>query len=129
MVFPEKADPPAPTRTEEVLPGLWAITLDWSEEALEEAAYNMTFGYMGDVGQHVYSKTPLPNSWKEMTAEEGGRNSIKMMLYYMMLRRLSKRHDRLATRLYNVYCFGYPLGADSREMLWPEDFSGADVVR
>jgi hypothetical protein len=89
---------------------------------LEEAAYNMTFGYMGDVGQSVYSKTPLPNSWQEMTAEEGGRNSVKMMLYYMMLRRLPDRHDRLATRLYNVYGFGYPLGVESREMLWPQDF-------
>ena len=122
MVFPEKEHPPVSTTVVEVSPGLWAITLNWSEEALEEAAYNMTFGYMGDVGEHVYSKTPLPNSWQEMTAAEGGRNAIKMMLYYMMLRPLSERHDRLATRLYNVYCFGYPLGVDNREMLWPEDF-------
>lgn len=122
MVFPEKADPSVTTEINEVSPGLWAITLDWSEEALEEAAYNMTFGYMGDVGQSVYSKTPLPNSWQKMTTEEGGRNSIKMMLYYIMLRPLPDRHDRLATRLYNIYGFGYPLGVDSREMLWPQDF-------
>jgi hypothetical protein len=125
MAFPEKADPPLPHRTEEVSPGLWAITLDWSEEAIEEAAYNMTFGYMGDVGQHVYSKTPLPSSWRKMTVEEAGRNAIKMMLYYIMLRRLSERHDRLATKLYNVYCFGYPLGTDHREMLWPQDLHEA----
>jgi hypothetical protein len=124
MVFPEKPDPPVQTRTEEVSPGLWAITLDWSDEALEEAAYNMTFWYMGEVGQHVYSKTPLPNSWQEMTAAEGGFNAVKMMLYYMMLRPLSDRHDRLATRLYNVYGFGYPLGVDHRQMLWPEDLKG-----
>ncbi len=122
MVFPDKQDTPVSTRTEEISPGLWAITLDWSVEAIEEVAYNMTFGYMGDVGQYVYSKTPLPNSWQEMTAKQGGYNAIKMMLYYMMLRPLSERHDRLATKLYNVYCFGYPLGMDSREMLWPEDF-------
>jgi hypothetical protein len=128
MVFPEKADPPMPTQIAEVSPGLWAITLDWSEEALEEAAYNMTFGYMGDVGQSVYSQTPLPNSWQKMTAEEGGRNSVKMMLYYMMLRPLPNRHDRLATRLYNVYGFGYPLGVDSREMLWPQDFDDGDAA-
>lgn len=122
MVFPEKPEPPVPTRTEEVSAGLWAVTLDWSDEAIEEAAYNMTFGYMGDVGQYVYSNSPLPNSWQEMTAAEGGFNAIKMMLYYILLRRLSERHDRIASKLYNIYCFGYPLGVDSREMLWPEDF-------
>lgn len=56
-----------------------------------------------------------------MAPEEAGYNAIKMMLYYILLRRLSKRAERLATRLYNVYCFGYPLGVDSDEMLWPED--------
>ncbi len=106
----------------EVAPGIWAVTLNWSEEALDEAAYNMTFGYMGDVGQSVYSKSSLPSTWQYMTAEEAGRNAIKMMLYDIMLRRLSERHDRLATRLYNVYCFTYPLGVDSRGMLWPDDF-------
>lgn len=122
MVFPEKADPPTSNEFDELGAGEWSISLAWSDEAIEEAAYNMTFGYMGDVGDHVYSNTPLPNSWKEMTAQQGGFNAIKMMLYYMMLRPLSKRHDRLATKLYNVYCFGYPLGVDSREMLWPQDF-------
>jgi hypothetical protein len=48
------------------------------------------------------------------------------MLYYVILRPISKRHERLAIRLYNVYCFGYPLGVDSREMLWPEDFPQED---
>jgi len=46
----------------------------------------------------------------------------KMMLYFLMFRYISERQDRIATKLYNVYCFGYPLGVDSKEMLWPEDF-------
>ena len=58
-----------------------------------------------------------------MTSEEAGYNAIKMMLYYIPLRYISNRQERLAVRLYNVYCFGYPLGVDSKEMLWPEDFS------
>lgn len=99
----------------------WKITLSWSQEALEEAAYEMTFWYMAQVGHHVFSKTDMPRSWDDMTTDEAGRNSIKMMLYYAMLRPLRKRHDQLATKLYNIYCFGYPLGVDSREMLWPED--------
>jgi len=82
----------------------------------------MTFWYMSQVGQAVYTKTRLPDTWAHMAPEEAGYNAIKEALYYMMLRPLSKRHDRLAARLYNVYSFGYPLGADSREMLWPEEF-------
>ncbi len=57
-----------------------------------------------------------------MTSEKAGYNAIKMMLYYMPLRYLTKRKYRLAIRLYNVYAFGYPLGVDNKEMLWPDDF-------
>jgi hypothetical protein len=45
-----------------------------------------------------------------------------MMLYYLPLRYLSERQTCLAVKLYNIYSFGYPLGIDSKEMLWPEDF-------
>jgi hypothetical protein len=121
MVFAERSAPTVPTKTEEVSTNLWKITLSWSQEALEEAAYAMTFWYMAKVGRHVFSKSELPRSWSEMTPEDAGQNSIKMMLYYAMLRPLSDRHGRLAAKLYNVYCFGYPVGIDSREMLWPED--------
>jgi hypothetical protein len=56
-----------------------------------------------------------------MTPEEAGYNAIKMMLYYIPLRNLSKRQHRKAIKLYNVYSFGYPLVVDSKEMLWPEN--------
>jgi hypothetical protein len=58
-----------------------------------------------------------------MSPAEAGYNAIKQMLYYMPLRGrfLSKRKTGLAVRLYNVYSFGYPLGIDSKKMLWPED--------
>jgi len=106
-----------------VKPDLWKITLAWSQEALNQAAYEMTFWYMSQVGRHIYTKRDLPKEWDYMTPEEAGYNAIKMMLYYILLRPLSKRKGRLAIRLYNVYCFGYPLGVDSKEMLWPEDLS------
>lgn len=57
-----------------------------------------------------------------MTPEEAGYNAIKMMLYYILLRYISPRQQHLAIKLYNVYCFNYPLGVDSKEMLWPQDF-------
>ncbi|MCK5056697.1 MAG: hypothetical protein KAT34_08580 [Candidatus Aminicenantes bacterium] len=61
-----------------------------------------------------------------MSPAEAGYNAIKQSLYYMPLRGrfLSKRKTRLAVRLYNVYSFGYPLGIDSKEMLWPDNISG-----
>lgn len=121
MVFPERTRPQAPTQMKESPSGRWTITLSWSQEALEEAAYEMTFWYMSQVGRSVFTKASLPSSWAEMTQEDAGRNSLKMMLYYILLRPLSDRHLRLAAKLYNVYCFGYPVGIDSREMLWPDD--------
>lgn len=100
----------------------WKITLGWSQEALSQAAFNMTFWYMSQVGKHIFKDRPLPKEWNYMTHEEAGYNSIKMMLYYILLRNISSRQIRLATILYNVYSFGYPLGIDSKEMLWVEDF-------
>ena len=122
MVFPELSEPQIQTRIEELEPNLWNITLAWSQEALNQAAYEMTFWYMSQVGAHVYTKKRLPKEWEYMTPEQAGYNAIKMMLYYILLCHISERQERLANRLYNVYCFGYPLGVDRKEMLWPEDF-------
>lgn len=83
----------------------------------------MTFWYMSQVGTHVYKTKSLPKGWEYMTSEQAGYNAIKMMLYYIPLRYITERQDRLATKLYNIYSFGYPLGVDSKEMLWPEDFN------
>ena len=101
----------------------WKIRLAWSQESLNQAAYEMTFWYMSQVGKHVYTRKTLPGDWEYMTPEEAGYNAIKMMLYYMPLRYINERQKRLAIKLYNVYSFGYPLGIDSRDMLWPEDFA------
>ena len=99
----------------------WRITLGWSQEGLNQAAYEMTFWYMSQVGRSIYERKTMPKGWEEMSPEEAGRNSIKMMLYYLPLRNLALREERLAIRLYNVYSFGFPLGVDSKEMLWPKD--------
>ena len=122
IALPECPEPPLETRIEEIEPNLWRITLAWSKESLEQAAYEMTFGYMAQVGRHVFAGEAMPKEWEDITPDEAGCNAIKMMLYYIPLRPISKHHVRLATRLYNIYSFGYPLGADSKQMLWPEDF-------
>ena len=124
LAFPEPTEPAISTELERLQPDVWRIKLAWSQEALEQAAYEMTFWYMSQVGKHIYSRKNLPKGWEDMTPEEAGYNAIKMMLYYMPLRYLSQRQMRRALKLYNVYSFGYPLGVDSKEMLWPEDFPG-----
>ena len=123
LVFPDAQEPPAPTHFEEIQSNQWLITLEWSKEALEQAAYEMTFWYMSQVGKVIYEKKPLPKEWDGMTPEEAGYNSIKMMLYYLILRYISKYQGQRAIKLYNAYSFGYPLAVDAKDMLWPEYFS------
>ena len=76
-----------------------------------------------EVGKHVFTGKPLPKGWDESTPEEAGYEAVTMRLYNMPLRPLSARHIRLAIKLYNVYGFGYPLGVDSKEMMWPQDLA------
>ena len=104
----------------------WKITLDWSKEALEQAAYEMTYWYMSQVGTAIYKNKPLPKGWEGMSAEEAGYNAIKMMLYYVMLRYITPQQAQRATKLYNAYSFGYPLAMDAKDMLWPEDIRNQD---
>lgn len=130
MVLPKPDRPENETSIIEIEKNLLKITLDWSQDALEQAAYEMTFNYMAEVGRIVYESKPLPKGWKRMSPEEAGYNSIKEKLYYIMLPyhyrdvKLSKKQiiiKRKMVKLYNVYSFGYQMGIDSKEMLWPED--------
>lgn len=104
----------------------WRINLRWSKETLAEVAYEMTFWYMGKIGELVYSKS-VPKGWEEMTAPEAGRNTVKMHLYYAILRCRNVREKQRAVALYNSYGYGYALGMNyknaegRREMLWPQD--------
>ena len=127
LIPPPNDVPPISTKQRKLCPNTWKITLAWSEEALHQAAYEMTFWYFSQVGQHIYHYDSLPKGWEDMTPEEAGYNAIKMMLYYIPFRYISQRHVRKAIRLYNIYSFGYPLGIDSQEMIWPEDFANLET--
>jgi hypothetical protein len=104
----------------------WRIALRWSKEALAESAYEMTFWYMGKIGEVVYAKG-LPKGWEGMTPREAGRNAATMMLYYALLRCRTVQEQQRAVAVYNCYGFGYAIGMSyrnaegAREMLWPED--------
>jgi hypothetical protein len=111
---------------ERVEPLEWRVTLRWSKEALDAAAYDMTFWFMEKVGEALYS-SGVPREWAEMTPAEAGQNAAKMMLYYAILRCRTPRENQRAIALYNSYSFGCALGLNfrrpdgKREMLWPED--------
>jgi hypothetical protein len=119
-----------PPRNEDVITRTgkdsWRIELRWSVEALAQAAFEMTFWYMGKVGEVIFSHGS-PKEWNDMTPAQAGRNAVKMMLYYAILRCHTVREEQLAVALYNSYSFGYALGMNfrnkngRREMLWPED--------
>jgi hypothetical protein len=127
LIYPKIDKPPYSTQIEKLTYNQWKITLDWSKEALEQAAYEMTYWYMSQVGTVIYKKKSLPKGWENMSAEEAGYNAIKMMLYYAMLRYITPRQGQRATKLYNAYSFGYPLAMDAKEMLWPEDIRNQNM--
>ena len=128
LIYPKIDKPPHLTQIEKLTYNQWRITLDWSKEALEQAAYEMTYWYMSQVGTVIYEKKPLPQGWENMSAEEAGYNAIKMMLYYAMLRYINPLQGQRAIKLYNAYSFGYPLAMEAKEMLWTEDIRDQDTV-
>jgi len=130
---PEPADSVARTGDME-----WRVVLRWSKEALDEAAYGMTFWYMEKVGEALYSDGGVPDEWKEMTPAQAGCNAAEMVLYYAIRPFVLKEQNgkltaqenlqkQRAIALYNSYGFGYALGMNfrnqqgKREMLWPKD--------
>lgn len=118
MISPQPVPPSQVVQTDEVEPDLWKIELQWSQEALAHAAFEMTFWYMGQVGQQIYLNKPKPHGWEYMTPEEVGFNRIKEVLRNAPLRPLTVRQYKRAIWLYNIYCFGYPVGADNKEMIF-----------
>jgi len=124
----EPPEPPAAKdRIEPLAPNRWKVTLRWSQEALADEAYAMTFWYMGELGRLLYAERGVPAEWSEMTPEQAGQNAVTMMLYYAILRARTVREESRAIALYNSYGFGYTLGSNfvdrhgRREVLFYED--------
>lgn len=108
-VMDPREPPHGQDQVEEVSPGEWRITLRWSEEALAEAGYRLTFRYMERVGETVYAQG-VRKEWSEMTAAEAGTNAMTSALHYAIMRVRSLYEQQRAIALYNVYGFGYALG-------------------
>lgn len=98
-------DPPEAT----IVNGMHRLTLAPSVEELEAAGFAMTFWYMQQAARAAGIDDP-------------GQHRLRHMLYCLGLRPLSDRGRELTARLYNIYNYSYALSADSRAMLWPQDF-------
>lgn len=118
MIFPESKLPLRHVQNKQIEPDLWKIILPWSQEALSQAAFEMTFWYMGQIGKQIYLNKSKPEYLAYMTPEEIGLNRIKEMLRNAPLRPITDRQYKRAMWLYNSYCFGYPIGADDKEMIF-----------
>jgi hypothetical protein len=78
----------------------------------------MTVWFIERLGSRVFSERPSP--WPDMAPQEAGVNAVKQALYFLLLRPLRAHALRVATRLYNVYGFGYEASANHKEMIWME---------
>ncbi len=124
IVYIDPYGKPQDTQVNKTEPDMWKIILGWSREAIEQAAYEMTFYYMAELGERVFTENPKPKDWADMSPENAGMNAIKEMLYSLPLRPLTDTQVWLAAQIYNIYSFGYPLGLDhgrKYEMLWWEN--------
>lgn len=129
LVLEEMPNPPIETRVEQLGQDDWKITLAWSQEALAEAALEMTVWYMAQVGARVFADRPVPRGLESMSPEEAGVNQIKYRLYVIGLRYVSRRQEKVALRLYNAYAFGARVAADHKEeLLWPDDFPADKIL-
>ncbi len=114
LLFPEPTETPAAPPTQSLGNGVWKITPNRSQEAIERAGYEMTYGRWAEVGRHFFTGKPMPKGWEEIAAEEAGYEATRRRRYDLPLRPLSARHERLAI----VQGFGYLLEVDSQERPW-----------
>jgi tetratricopeptide (TPR) repeat protein len=118
LVSPRRSGSAEPA-IEHLRTGDHRIELPVSRVALAATAYQMTVLFLERVGARAFA---AGSPWPEMTAEEAGVNAVKEALYHILYegRAGSKRATRIATRLYNVYGFGYVAAQGQREMLWAD---------
>lgn len=108
-------DPPVPA-WQEVSQNTFLIILPYTSDFLTAAAYRMTEWFLGYLGSRVFQGSANP--WPQFTPEEAGFNAAKEALYHIHKRDLSERAMRIASRLFNVYGFGYEDAKRHKEMIW-----------
>ena len=117
--------PPLPS---EVRDRVWKVTLAWSHEALRAAAFQLTHGYMAEVGEAL-AAAGLART--DMSPGDAGMNDLLHQLHIGIFRQQevepNKERRAKTIELYNVLGFGWALGHHFRDedgditMLYPED--------
>jgi hypothetical protein len=108
-----------------IAPNQWKIVLQWSNESLANAAFDIFYWCLGYQGKQFYKTKPSP--WPEMSNGQAAQNAVKMSLYYAIQEIRDEETMNQAIKLYNVLGFGYALGANYRgpdkkiAMLWAQD--------
>lgn len=118
LVIPGQVEGPSTPGWRELSRDIFLATLPHTSDFLAAAAYDMTVWFIEQLGCRVFKELPSP--WPEFTPEEAGFNAVKQALYYILLRNLPERAERIATRLYNVYGFGYDVAKGYRDMIWSD---------
>jgi hypothetical protein len=108
-------EPPVPAR-QEVSQNTFLIVLPYTSDFFAAAAYRMTKWFLCFLGSRVFQG--LANPWPQFTPEEAGLNAAKEALYHIHKRDLPERAMRIASRLFNVYGFGYEGAKGHRDMIW-----------
>jgi tetratricopeptide (TPR) repeat protein len=95
------------------------LLLPVSQPTLAATAYELTVCFLEGLGATVFAGG---SPWPDMTPGEAAINAVKEALYHLLRegRAGSKHATRVATRLYNVYGFGFATAEDQPEMLWIE---------
>lgn len=117
----EKVAMPLQVIIDEFEPNCWRISLPWTQETLNLAAYQMTFWYMTVLHKGINIEEAL------VMPEQTSCHTIKMILHNILLRPLSHRQKRFTSILYDTYCSCYPLATDSDDENYSEDDSSDQV--
>lgn len=104
------------------------VDLPVCKKPLATTAFTLSVRFLEDIARQAFA---AGSPWPEMSPEEAGTNAVIEALYHILHEdRPGSRHARLvATRLYNVYGFGYAAGGSTRDMLWVEDRGSPSQVK
>jgi hypothetical protein len=90
--------------------------LPCTKEVVTAASYFMTVRFMEMLGRELFAEDLTKKSKEEAGTQ--GFNAVKEALYQALRRDLGPSHKRIATRLYNVYGFGFEEARLHKGMIW-----------
>ena len=110
----------SPRRVEASIAPSHYLQIPLSRATLAAVAFELTVRFLERVGAAAFA---AGSPWPEMSPEEASINAIKETLYHIIYEERAGSEHALwvASRLYNVYGFGYQAADGRKEMMWPEE--------